>query len=476
MTKPITTAKNTAPKEIQRIFALQQAHQYEVARTSARERIAKLKKLEQLLLKYQDDIREAVYADFQKPEVEADMVEIYPVKSEIKYTIKNLRRWMAPQRVGTPLTLLGSRSHILYEPKGVVLIIAPWNYPVNLMLGPLVTAIAAGNCVMLKPSEVSAHTSAVLTKMIGEGFDEREIAMVEGAKETAEALLDQPFNHIYFTGSPQIGKIVMRAAAKHLASVTLELGGKSPTIVDESANLKQAAKRIAWAKFTNAGQTCIAPDYLFVHHKVKDDLLKYLQQALHSFFGENAQVSDSFARMSSSRHFERVKGYLEDAAAKGAKVVSGGTSDAEERYIEPTLLTDVDVDSEVMEHEIFGPVFPVLTFEKIEETVDFINQRERPLALYIYSQNNKNIHYVLNNTRSGGVGINQSVLHYMNHELPFGGVNNSGIGKGHGWFGFEAFSNAKSVLRQDGWSIGEMAFPPYNDFKRRMADFLLKWF
>lgn len=475
MTKSITAEKNTASKEIQRIFDLQKKHQYEVARTTARERIAKLRKLERTIFNYQAEIRQAMYADFRKPALEVDMTEIYIVLNEIRHAIKNLRRWMSLKRVPTPITLFGAKSYIQYEPKGVVLILSPWNYPVNLTLGPLVAAIAAGNCVMVKPSEMTPHTSAVLAKMVRELFNEQEVALFEGDVETAQALLDLPFNHIFFTGSSQVGKIVMTAAAKHLASVTLELGGKSPTIVDEHANLDAAATRIAWLKYTNNGQTCIAPDYVLVHERSKDELVQKIKNNIEQMYSEQAQTSDDYARIVNANHFERVKSYLDDATVQGASIALGGQVDAEDRFIAPTILTDVPLDSKVMHEEIFGPILPVITFKNLREAVDLINSKKRPLALYIFSKTQKNIRYVLQNTRSGDVGINHSGVHFFNNNLPFGGVNNSGVGKAHGWFGFESFSNAKGIFRQVLPSPLEILLPPYTHFKQRMIELVMKW-
>jgi aldehyde dehydrogenase (NAD+) len=475
LTTAVPTATLHADGKIQHLFELQKINQFNVARTTARERIAKLRKLEKALFDFRPEIHAALQADFRKPAAEVNLTEIFVVLHEIRHAIKNLRRWMAPKRVPTPLALLGSRSHIRYEPKGVVLILSPWNYPVNLTLGPLVTAIAAGNCVMLKPSELTPHTSAVLAKLIQSIFDEREVALVEGGVETAQALLELPFHHIFYTGSPAIGKVVMAAAAKNLSSVTLELGGKSPTIVDETAHLGTAARRIAWAKFTNTGQTCIAPDYVLVHERRQAEFLKLVEQYTQRFFGANTSESTDYARMVNARHFARVKNYLDDAIADGATIASGGQTNADQNFIAPTVLTNVDLDAKIMQEEIFGPVLPVLTFKNLNEALDLINAKERPLALYIYSRNQSNIDLILQQTRAGDVAINHSGLHFFNNDLPFGGVNNSGIGKAHGWFGFEAFSNAKGVFRQTLPSALELLFPPYNNFKQKMIDLILKW-
>jgi aldehyde dehydrogenase (NAD+) len=475
MTTTAVPNKTIIATETRRLFDLQKANQQQIATTTARERIAKLRRLEKVMFTYQQEIRDAMQADFQKPAAEVDLTEIFVVLSEIRHAIKNLRRWMSPKRVATPLPLFGAQGYIQCEPKGVVLILSPWNYPVNLTFGPVVSAIAAGNCVIIKPSELTPHTSSVLAKMVQATFEESEIALLEGGVEVAQALLELPFNHIFFTGSPAVGKIVMAAAAKNLASVTLELGGKSPTIVDETANLESAVQRIAWAKFINNGQTCIAPDYVLVHESKQAELVKLMRKYTAQYFGDDAKNSDSYARIVNPRNFERLQGYLDDAVAMGANLAVGGQTDAAQKYIAPTVLTNVSLDAKVMTDEIFGPVLPVLTFKNLPEAIELINAKERPLALYIYSRNQKNIDFILNHTRSGDVAINHNGLHFFNNDLPFGGVNNSGIGKSHGWFGFEAFSNAKGVFRQVLPSALTLLFPPYNNFKQKMIDLVMKW-
>jgi aldehyde dehydrogenase (NAD+) len=434
--------------EIERIFRLQQAHQYAVAKTTARERKEKLRRLHKAILSHKQDIRDALHADYRKHPSEVDLTEIFPVTSEIKHAVRHVSKWMRPHRVKTPLALLGTRSHIHYEPKGVALIIAPWNFPINLVFGPLVSAVAAGNCVIIKPSELTPHASAVTKSIVEEVFDESEVAVIEGGVETSTSLLELPFDHIFFTGSPAVGKVVMEAASKHLTSVTLELGGKSPTIVDETASVDAAARRIAWAKFTNNGQICIAPDYLFVHESKKDELVGKLKENIESFYGIDARRSDSYARIVNNRHYQRLSGYIEDAKQKGATVEYGGRTEGSEDYVEPTVLTDVDPSSAVMTEEIFGPVLPVYGYTSLDEPIEMINSKEKPLALYIYSKNQSNIDRIMANTRAGGTCINHSVMHFFQNNLPFGGSNNSGIGKGHGFFGFEAFSNPRGVFKQ----------------------------
>lgn len=464
-------------EQIQQIFDAQKAHQYHVGNTSVAERKAKLKALKTAVeVTYRKAIQEALKADFGKHPTEVDLSEIYPVTSEIKHTLSHLSQWVAPHRVETPISFFGSSSYIKYEPKGVCLIISPWNFPVNLTFGPLVSAIAAGNTAILKPSEYTPHISAVMAEIVRELFDEKEVALVQGGIETSTMLLDLPFNHIFFTGAPSIGKVVMAAAAKHLTSVTLELGGKSPTIIDETANIKTAAKRIAWGKFLNSGQICIAPDYVLVHESKKEELVAEFAKVVKDFFGENPAQNDQYTRMVNPRHTARVVGYIQDSVLKGARIRSGGQSDEAASYIQPTIVTDVPMDSALMEQEIFGPVLPIVTFNTIDEAIGIIQAKEKPLALYIYSSSNANITHILNNTRAGGTCINFNDVHYFQSNLPFGGSNNSGIGKAHGFFGFQSFSDARAVYRQHIPAALEMLTPPYNDFKQKMIDLTIKWF
>jgi aldehyde dehydrogenase (NAD+) len=468
---------DTSQAEIERIFALQRSHQHSVAKATARERKEKLRRLEAAFLAHREDIRAALYADFRKHPSEVDLTEVFPVTSEIKHAMRHVSKWMKPRRVKTPMALLGARSYVHYEPKGVVLIIAPWNFPINLTFGPLVAAIAAGNCVMIKPSEHTPHASAVTRSIIAEVFDEREVAVVEGGIATSTAVLAQPFNHIFFTGAPSIGKVVMEAASKHLGSVTLELGGKSPTIVDETAQVDAAAHRVAWAKYTNNGQICLAPDYVFVHESKKDEFLEKLSKNIEKFYGSDPRSSDSYARIVNNRHYQRLNGYLEDAKQRGATVAYGGQTEGSEDYIGPTVLTNVDPSSKVMTEEIFGPLLPVYTFKSLDEPIAMINSKEKPLALYIYSRSRANQQRIIENTRAGGTCINHSAVHFFNNYLPFGGSNHSGIGKGHGFFGFEAFSNARGVLKQvTPFTALDLLTAPYTAMKQKLIDISIKLF
>ena len=475
-TSPTIPVGSDLERIVDEIFQAQLQNQYAVGSTSAKERKRKLNRLKDAVRSHKQEIRRALHADLRKPQSEVDMAETYAVVRDVKHTVKHLSRWMRPHRASTPMALLGSRSHIHYEPKGVALIISPWNFPISLTFGPLVSAIASGNCVMIKPSEHSPHASAVIKKIIESLFEQNEVAVIEGSVEASTALLKRPFNHIFFTGAPSIGKIVMEAASKHLASVTLELGGKSPTIVDETANLDAAARRIATAKYMNNGQICIAPDYLFVHESKKDQFLDKLREQIASMYGADIQESDSYGRMVDDRHFERVAGYLADATSKGAQVVFGGRTESGEAYIEPTVLTEVDMQSDLMTNEIFGPVLPVYGYAEIEEPIRVINSKERPLALYIFSKSEKNIAKIIQSTRAGGTCVNQCTMHFLNNNLPFGGVNNSGIGRSNGFFGFEAFSNARGVYTQVApFSAVELVSAPYTKLKQTLIDLSINY-
>lgn len=459
------------------LFARQQAARWRVAATSAQQRRAKLRALLDAVMAHRAEAQAALAADFRKAPEEVDLTELYPVIGEIKDALRHLRRWMKPRKVPTPIGLLGSAGTIRYEPRGVVLIISPWNYPIYLTLGPLVSAIAAGNCAILKPSEFTPSTTAFLRKLLAGLFPEEEVALVEGAAETAQALLALPFDHIFFTGSPTVGKVVMKAAAEHLASVTLELGGKSPVLVDADADLPTAARKIAWGKGLNGGQTCVAPDYVLVHAAVHDGLVDELKRAFEAFYGADPKArkaSPDFPRIINERHHSRLAGLLRDS--KGL-VFFGGEQDAESRYFAPTLVTEVDPASPVMQEEIFGPILPILKVPDMDAAVAFVNARPKPLALYVFSGSRRNAETLLARTTAGGGCINDTVLHFVHTGLPTGGVNTSGFGKAHGFHGFEAFSNARGTLRQrTRFSAIQFMYPPYTGFVRRMIDLTLKYF
>lgn len=402
-----------------------------------------LEVLREAIKEYEPEVLSALKEDLHKSEWEAFTTEIGFLLEEIKFTLKHLKDWMKPESVKTPITHLGSKSHIHSEPFGVTLIIAPWNYPFQLQLAPLVGAIAAGNCAVLKPSEHTPTVSLVLAKMIRENFKQDYISVVEGGVEETTELLKQPFDHIFFTGSVAVGKIVMEAAAKQLIPVTLELGGKSPAIVDRDANLTLAAKRILWGKFTNAGQTCIAPDYLYVHTEVKHELLNQMQEVLIEFYGEDPISDEKYAHIVSDNHFERLKSFLTNG-----DVLIGGQHKAEERVIAPTIIDDISWDDPIMQDEIFGPLLPVLEFNELEEVVNEVRSHPKPLALYFFSENEAKQDYIIDNLSFGGGCMNDTLMHIVSPYLPFGGVGTSGTGSYHGKASFEAFSNKKSIVKQ----------------------------
>ncbi|MDR7128770.1 aldehyde dehydrogenase (NAD+) [Algoriphagus sp. 4150] len=448
--------------------------------SSAAQRIDRLKKIRAWIKDNQQDIRDALKNDFGKPEPETDLSEIFPVTAEINHTIKNLKKWMSPKSVSTPLPMFGTSGKIYAEPKGTSLIIAPWNYPFNLSIGPLISALAAGCTAIIKPSEMTSYTAGLIDRMIAELFNPSEVAVVLGEKEVSQALLELPFDHIFFTGSPAVGKIVMKAAAENLTSVTLELGGKSPAIVDINADCKDAAEKLIWGKFVNCGQTCIAPDYLLVHESQLEMLLPEMKVALQKMYDpsfKGIEKSPDMARIVNDKHFDRLTKTIDEAVAKGAGLIFGGKSDHLTRYIEPTILTHVTDDMRVMQEEIFGPILPILTYSDLEQAIAYVNGKPKPLALYYFGGSSEHSDKVLQETSSGNAVINDCVLHYLHMELPFGGVNTSGIGKAHGYHGFLAFSNEKGVLKQRvGLNNVTLLRPPYGMKAKQIIASLIKWF
>ena len=435
---------------MQAVFESQAATALRLRSSTAQERIAKIRRLRDAVIAHSEDWYRAAHADFRKPQGEVDLAEILPVCVEANDAMRHLKKWMKPRRVWPTLLTLGMRSHVQYMPRGRCLIIGPFNYPVNLTLGPLVSAIAAGNTAMLKPSELTPHLSALICKVVREVFAEDEVAIFEGEADVSQALLELPFDHIFFTGSPAIGRYVMAAAAKNLSSVTLELGGKSPTIIDESADLQLAATNVMWAKFANAGQTCIAPDHVYVHESVKDAWVEACREQLRKAYGNGVaeqQNSPHLARIVNARHTGRIKALLEDATAHGARTLAGGEVVEGECFVQPTLLDQMSDQSRVMDEEIFGPLLPVVGYRDLDDVIAGINQGQKPLALYVYSRNKANIDKVLTQTVSGGACVNHALMQFLHGNLPFGGVNNSGIGNAHGHYGFKAFSHERGVVR-----------------------------
>lgn len=456
-------------QNIQQTFNTQRANLEKITRTSAQDRIQKLQFFKEMILAEREELTQAVYNDFKRPHAETDLLEILPILSCLNHVIKNLPAWMKDVKIsGSPL-LLGTSSYIRYEPKGQVLIIAPWNYPISLVLIPLIEAIAAGNAVMIKPSEFTPNVNSALKRLLSKVFLPNEVSLFEGDSKVSTELLSLPFHHIFFTGSTQVGKIVMEAASKNLASVTLELGGKSPVIIEKDADIKDAAKKIMWGKLINAGQTCIAPDYVLVHESVENAFLEECEKIIQKTYSNK----DHYASIINSKHYARLVSLVEEAKAKGAEV-RGFNLVASENKISPTILRNLALDSKILEEEIFGPIMPIITFKDSKEVTSFIQSRTRPLALYIFSENKKLVDEYLAQNISGGVAINDVVMHIANHNLPFGGVNHSGIGNYHGIFGFKAFSHERAVLERSHNLGMDYFYPPYSDSKKTVIDTVLK--
>ncbi len=422
-------------------------------------RLQQLKKLKAAIKKHEQNLTKALWEDLHKSPEEVYLTEISIVTQEIDYHIKHLKKWSTPKRVVTPIHLLPSSGKIIYEPLGVSLIVSPWNYPFQLLINPLVGAISAGCTAILKTSPDAPEIAKAMEKMIAETFDRNYVAVVHGRRQVNEILFKSRFDVIFFTGSPAVGKIVMKYAAQHLTPVVLELGGKSPCIVDKDANLDVAARRIAWGKTINAGQTCIAPDYLFAHKSVKDKLLKKIDENIKKMYGNDIRQSRFYPRIINEKAMERLTFLMEQG-----KIVSGGEFNKEEKFIAPTIIDDITPQSLIMEEEIFGPLLPVMTFDHIDEAVDYINSNEKPLAFYYFGKN-KAAKDILRRTSSGGACINDTILHIANHHLPFGGVGNSGMGKYHGHESFLAFSNQRSVVNSPTWIDLPLKYVPFKYFK-----------
>ena len=422
-------------------------------------RIEQLKKLKFAILKYQEKIEVALWNDLHKSPEESYLTEISIVLGEIDNHLKNIKKWSKPKKVHTPIHILPSSSKVIYEPLGVSLVVAPWNYPFQLLINSLVASISSGCCCVLKPSPDTPTIAKVMEDMIDETFDSNYISVVQGGRETNTILFNQRFDIVFFTGSPAVGKVVMKAAATHLTPVVLELGGKSPCIVDADANINIAAKRLVWGKLINAGQTCIAPDYLFVHESIKDELLEKMVENIKEMYGENIKESRFYPRIVNNRAMLRLQSLIENA-----DIYSGGEIDIENKFIAPTILNNVKPEDLVMQDEIFGPILPVMSFKHIDETLNYINNNEKPLAFYYFGKN-KQAKNVLSRTSSGGACINDTLMHITNHHLPFGGVGNSGMGKYHGYDSFLAFTNQRAVVSTPTWIVLPLKYAPFKYFK-----------
>jgi len=439
-------------------------------KTNINYRKERLKKLLFVIQEKEEEIIQALYNDFKKPAFESVLTETSYVISDLKDSIRNINSWTKPKRVFPSLLNFPSKDYIYSEPYGKVLLIAPWNYPFQLALCPLIAAVTAGNQVVLKPSELTPNTSKIIAEIVAKTFDKSYVEVIEGGIEVSQQLLSQRWDYIFFTGSVAVGKIVAQAAAKHMTPVTLELGGKNPCIVDETANLKLTAKRIVWGKFINAGQTCIAPDYIIVNSKVKEKLTNYLKEEIKSAYGLNPEVSPDYSRIVNNKNWKRLTNLM-----IGNSIIYGGLTDEKSNYISPTLIENPDLDSELMKDEIFGPILPILSYKIDSDLSDMINRYEKPLALYVFTDDKKFAEKIIQKYSFGGGCINDTVIHFSNKRLPFGGVGNSGIGAYHGHLNFDTFSHKKAIIKKATWLDLPMRYAPYNE-KLKIIRNLLKWF
>lgn len=459
-----TAAGEADPLDMQAAFDAQLATSLAWRTSGAAERLKRIVRLRDAMMARREDFYAAFAQDYRKSPAEVEASEFLPVMEEIRHALGRLKRWMKPRRVWPTTTMLGTYASVQFQPRGRVLIVAPWNYPLSLCFGPLVSALAAGNTAIVKPSEMTPAVSALMADIIRAVFPASEVALFQGSQPTSQTLLELPFDHIFFTGSPNVGKLVMAAAAKHLASVTLELGGKSPTIVDASANIQLAAETLMWGKFLNNGQTCVAPDHVYVHAAVKDAFVGACHAVLRQRYGQDAaaqKASPDLARVVNQRHTQRLAHLLADAQQRGARILAGGEVDQQQCYIAPTLLDNIPAGAAILNEEIFGPLLPVIGYTDLDQVIAAINAAPKPLALYLWSTDRQTIRQVLARTSSGGACVNHCVAHFAHGNLPFGGVNNSGVGSAHGEYGFKAFSHERAVLRASPLMLIKLFFPPY---------------
>jgi len=432
-------------------------------------RIETLKKLKNLLKENEQELYTAIYTDFKKSEFETYLTELSLIYNELNDAIRNLKKWSKQKRVRTNLANFPAKSYIIPEPLGTVLVISAWNYPYQIALIPAISALAAGNTVVIKPSEIPNNTSIILAKIINSNFDSNYLTVIEGGVKTTTELLKEKWDKIFFTGSSKVGKIIYKAAAENLTPVTLELGGKSPTFVLADCNIKITAKRIVWAKFLNAGQTCIAPDYLLVEGKIKEQLLLALKKEIENAYQNNKEVKENYVQIVNEQNFNRLEQLIPTE-----KIYHGGETNRENRSIAPTLLHNINFDDSIMQDEIFGPILPVISFNNLEDVITKIKEREKPLSLYVYSKNKKTIKKILHEISFGGGGINESLVHYSNPNLPFGGVGASGIGNYHAKAGFDTFTHYKSILHKTSWLEPNIKYTPFTEIKMRILKFILE--
>ncbi len=443
---------------------------------SAKYRKALIKKVRDWMINNESEIRHAIQSDFKKPDLEIDLTEIWFCVKEARYILRNLNKWMRKQRVSKTIPLISTKSYLKREPKGIVLVIAPWNYPFQLTIMPLLSALAAGNSVVLKPSEKTPHVSALISKMVSELFESHDVAVFEGGEETVSELLKNKFDHILYTGGTAVGQIIMEKAAKTLTPVTLELGGKCPAVVDSSANVKEAAKKIAYFKFMNTGQTCVAPDYVLVDEKLKDSFIESISDYIYSMYGDLDLIDKNkdYGRIVNQDHSKRLISILDETINAGDTLRLGGKHNQSDCFMSPTII-ESNFSSPIMREEIFGPILPIITYSDFNNAISSVNSIDSPLSVYIFSKNKKNINHFINSTQSGGVGVNDISLHLVHSKLPFGGIGKSGIGRYQGRFGFEEFSHLRPIVKNIDPSPLKMLHPPYQNKVQKIVKILKKW-
>lgn len=458
-------------QEIQYIVAKQKNFFLQGETLSYQFRVRQLNKLKQSILKYQQQLEEALYTDLGKNSFESYTSEIGFILYSITHTLQQLKKWMKPEKKKTPMSLMFTKSKVIKQPYGCVYIIGPYNYPFQLLIEPLIGAIAAGNCAIISPSELTPHVCEVTKKIIKDAFDAKYICCIDGGIENNTLLLNSPLDYIFFTGSVNVGKIVMQAAAKQLIPVTLELGGKSPVIIEKSADLKIACQRIMWGKLMNCGQTCVAPDYVLIPNEMKNDFLRYINVVLKEFYGEDIIKNKDYGRIVNDRHIQRLKNMIEKDKEF---LFAGGLVDEKQRYIEPTIFSLESFDAACMQEEIFGPILPVIGYDDLKQAISYINSQPKPLALYIFSENKKMINTIIESTASGGVSINDTISHIINPHLPFGGIGTSGMGNYHGKYSFNTFSHQRSILQKTTKLKLNLIHPPFSKKKLKNVKMILK--
>lgn len=466
--------QNDLKQRIDTIMSLQRKANKNIRSVQYRKTL--IRKVRDWMTDNESEIRKAIQSDFNKPDLEIDLTEIWFCVKEARYILRNLNKWVRKQRVSKTIPLISTKSYLKREPKGIVLVIAPWNYPFQLTITPLLSALAAGNSVVLKPSEKTPHVSALISKMVSDLFEAHDVAVFEGGEETVSELLKNKFDHILYTGGTAVGQIIMEKAAKTLTPVTLELGGKCPAVIESSANIKEAAKKIAYFKFMNTGQTCVAPDYVLIDERLKESFIDSISDYIHNMYGDIDLIDKNkdYGRIVNQDHSNRLASILDETINSGDSLRLGGNYSQEDCFMSPTII-ESNFNSPVMRDEIFGPILPIITYSDFDNAISSVNSIDSPLSVYIFSKNKKNINHFINSTQSGGVGINDVSLHLVHSKLPFGGIGKSGMGRYQGKFGFEEFSHLRPIIKNIDPSPLKMLHPPYQNKVQKIVKILKKW-